>query len=144
MMGGGMGYGGGGGRGRGRGGRGRGMGRGMGTLQGTPGSKPENPEHEVEMLRAQTGAIMAQFQAVNARISETQDTEASTRGGDAEIEKRAAVVDQERCTGCGICIEACPEEAITVEYVAMIDPQKCTVCGSCVDECPNEAISLPN
>jgi len=55
----------------------------------------------------------------------------------------AAIVDEQRCTGCGICEDGCPQEAITVEDVARVDAELCTECGVCVDECPNEAISLP-
>ena len=61
---------------------------------------------------------------------------------DAEDRRITAVVDLERCAGCNICAEVCPEGAISVENIAMIDPQKCTGCGSCIDECPNDAISL--
>ena len=55
-----------------------------------------------------------------------------------------AVVDQERCVSCGLCVELCPEQAISMSlnYIVAIDPGTCTGCGSCVDECPNEAISL--
>ena len=87
---------------------------------------------------------MAQLQALNDRISEIEETNPPKRGGDEESQQGIAVVDPERCTGCGICIDACPEEAISVENIAVIDTIKCTGCGSCADECPNEAISLPN
>jgi len=55
----------------------------------------------------------------------------------------AAKMDKEQCTGCGICVDACPQEAITVDDIAKVDPEKCTDCGTCVEECPNEAISMP-
>jgi NAD-dependent dihydropyrimidine dehydrogenase PreA subunit len=55
----------------------------------------------------------------------------------------AAVVDAEKCTGCGICEDACPLEAIKVEDDLARVGEECTECGSCVDECPNDAISLP-
>lgn len=57
----------------------------------------------------------------------------------------AAEVDSDKCTGCGLCVEVCPVEAIKVadDDVAVVDADECTDCGACVDECPNEAISLP-
>ena len=56
----------------------------------------------------------------------------------------AAVVDKVKCTGCSVCVDECPVEAITiVSDVATIDVDKCTECGQCVDACPNEAITLP-
>ena len=55
----------------------------------------------------------------------------------------AAIVDEEKCTGCGICEDECPQEAITVDDVAHVNADLCTECGVCVDECPNQAIFLP-
>jgi len=55
----------------------------------------------------------------------------------------ASTVDVEKCTGCSICIEVCPFEAITLnDEKAVIDDDTCTECGVCVNECPNDAISL--
>ncbi|KYK31071.1 MAG: ferredoxin [Thermoplasmatales archaeon SG8-52-3] len=54
----------------------------------------------------------------------------------------AAVVDKDKCTACGSCVEACPVDAIKLDEKATIDKDNCIDCGTCVDECPEEAISL--
>lgn len=47
---------------------------------------------------------------------------------------------QERCTGCGICIKRCPQNAIEViNSVPTTDKQKCSLCGKCTNFCPNNA-----
>ncbi len=53
-------------------------------------------------------------------------------------------IDQEKCTGCGICIPYCPAKAITiVEKKAKVDEEACFECGNCsrirVVRCPSEA-----
>jgi len=56
----------------------------------------------------------------------------------------AVKINQEKCTGCGLCVEVCPVEAISMEDdKAKIDAEKCVDCGQCVEECPNEAINMP-
>lgn len=55
----------------------------------------------------------------------------------------AVVVNEDLCTGCGICEDECPHEAITVDEVAVVDHDLCTECGICVNACPDDAISLP-
>ncbi|MBU0490315.1 MAG: 4Fe-4S binding protein [Chloroflexi bacterium] len=47
----------------------------------------------------------------------------------------------DECLACGICLDECPEEAISEgDPIYVIDPAKCTDCGTCADACPNEAI----
>ena len=54
-----------------------------------------------------------------------------------------AFVDEEKCTGCGECTEACPLEAIELDDdVAKVDEDTCSDCGACVDVCPVEAITV--
>ncbi|MEW6618620.1 MAG: 4Fe-4S binding protein [bacterium] len=62
------------------------------------------------------------------------------KGGNKEM---PAIVDTEKCDGCGTCVEVCPTEAIALEDdVAQVNEDECTECGTCVEECPNGAISM--
>ena len=50
-------------------------------------------------------------------------------------------VDGSKCTGCGICVEICPVDAISMkEEKAKIDMEICIRCGKCHDVCPQEAV----
>jgi len=50
-------------------------------------------------------------------------------------------VDEEKCTGCNICVERCPVDAISMENQrAEIDMDKCIHCGTCHSVCPQEAV----
>jgi len=52
-------------------------------------------------------------------------------------------VDREKCTGCGICEDVCPVNALEVsDGVLSIDRGSCTLCGVCVSVCPVNAISI--
>ena len=56
----------------------------------------------------------------------------------------SAVVNQEKCAGCGVCIEVCPVQAISLNLKrkAQVNSEKCIECGKCARECPNQAIEL--
>lgn len=48
-----------------------------------------------------------------------------------------------KCTGCGSCIDSCPQKAIQIiEANSTNDRSKCVGCGKCVEVCPNEARSI--
>jgi len=46
----------------------------------------------------------------------------------------------EKCKGCGLCIKACPFEAINLVNKLAIINEKCTACGACISSCKFEAI----
>ena len=49
----------------------------------------------------------------------------------------------EKCTGCGMCMEGCPEAAIRIiEGKSATDRRLCKGVGKCAEICPNEARSL--
>lgn len=50
-------------------------------------------------------------------------------------------VNDERCTGCGACLDICPTAAIElVDGIADIRTHLCNGCQACVDACPQGAI----
>jgi len=54
-----------------------------------------------------------------------------------------AILDQELCNQCGICIEKCIFEAISNENNEIqFDNDKCFGCGLCAYNCPQKAVKL--
>jgi Pyruvate/2-oxoacid:ferredoxin oxidoreductase delta subunit len=55
-----------------------------------------------------------------------------------------SVIDQDDCTGCGICVERCPTDAIQLNEDGKAEREEsyCFGCGICARFCPEEAISL--
>ena len=53
-------------------------------------------------------------------------------------------IDEEKCTGCGACLRACPHRAISGEKEGphTIDAATCVKCGICHDECQFDAVVI--
>jgi len=59
-----------------------------------------------------------------------------------EIDPLIAMVDEDACTGCGICVEVCPYEARTLnerKRIAEVNDALCAGCGGCIAACPSNA-----
>ena len=52
------------------------------------------------------------------------------------------IVDHEKCTGCGECVEICPVEVYELrdEISIPFNAEECTGCESCIEVCEREAI----
>jgi NAD-dependent dihydropyrimidine dehydrogenase PreA subunit len=54
------------------------------------------------------------------------------------------IVDEEACTGCGVCIDSCPSEVFEMEdeIAKAVRVDDCTACRLCETDCPAEAITV--
>jgi len=53
------------------------------------------------------------------------------------------LLNKEKCTGCQICIDACPFSALFMKEGYPEATEECRLCGLCIKSCPEGALSLP-
>ena len=53
-------------------------------------------------------------------------------------------VDNEKCAGCGECVDVCLEEVYELqdEESVPVNVEECSGCESCVEVCGQEAINI--
>lgn len=58
--------------------------------------------------------------------------------------KAVAVIDENTCIGCTLCIQACPVDAIVgaAKQMHVIVADQCTGCELCLPPCPVDCISM--
>lgn len=64
-------------------------------------------------------------------------------GGAADADGDLTCADT--CVFCGLCVKACPADAIKVDRKAKsweVDTNACIKCGACIDKCPKKSLSF--
>ena len=66
--------------------------------------------------------------------------------------KGAIVVNTDRCKGCSLCVDACPQNVIALAakkvnvhgypYVEAVRQEACVGCSSCAIVCPDGCIAV--
>ncbi|MCX6320452.1 MAG: 4Fe-4S binding protein, partial [Bacteroidia bacterium] len=87
------------------------------------------------------------MESVNSALSAATKSFSYISKGELEIEPIIAQIDNDQCTWCRVCAEACPFDAIHKEIngtkdIAVINNSVCKGCGMCLPVCPSDAINL--
>ncbi|HSH28312.1 MAG TPA: electron transport complex subunit RsxB [Thiohalobacter sp.] len=58
--------------------------------------------------------------------------------------RMVAVIDEQVCIGCTLCIQACPVDAIlgAAKHMHTVIAEECTGCELCVEPCPVDCIHM--
>ncbi|WP_018875761.1 MULTISPECIES: electron transport complex subunit RsxB [unclassified Thioalkalivibrio] len=61
-----------------------------------------------------------------------------------EQEKAVAIIDENICIGCTLCIQACPVDAIlgAAKQMHTVIEEECTGCELCIEPCPVDCITM--
>ncbi len=65
-------------------------------------------------------------------------------GAKGKVLRKVVRIDEEKCTGCGICIPACAEGALRIVdgKARLVSDKYCDGLGACLGECPEGAITV--
>jgi ferredoxin len=89
---------------------------------------------ELLFLKLRAQALILRLDRLNRRLGSLQQGEGASLS--------VAVVDPQKCLGCGLCEKACPVGTVSVNEAASVEPELCIGCGRCISQCPQGAIQL--
>ena len=100
-----------------------------------------------ELYPGDTRAVLEPFQLYEGQgeyldINVVPVMHESFAFGGAAPEARGYFVTDD-CTGCGVCVSACPQSCIALdgpEGRARIQQEHCLRCGACAEACPSRAV----
>jgi NADPH-dependent glutamate synthase beta subunit-like oxidoreductase/coenzyme F420-reducing hydrogenase delta subunit len=113
------------------------------------GEAQELPEGVVEKTPTSPRCLI-QTLPLDDRLAAFDEVALGLTGEQAVLEAQrclhcnlGATVDEERCIGCGTCVEACPLEIPSLDSNGRLDLDlfQCQACGTCVAECPVQAVN---
>jgi NAD-dependent dihydropyrimidine dehydrogenase PreA subunit len=106
---------------------------------GSPCREETCPHCKTPLVRSDRGIFNNQEKVINENNSEKELlNNLQLKSKKMNLPK----VNPDICTGCGICIENCPVQAIElIDDKAFINESECTNCRLCESVCPVGAIS---
>lgn len=66
----------------------------------------------------------------------------------AKTKRKIIIIDEEKCTGCGLCVPSCPEQAMEIvdtekgKKARLVKEFYCDGLGACLGSCPEDAIKI--
>lgn len=94
-------------------------------------------ESDIKELTEFGNKIRTSWEFLNAEVNVPGNYPYKAYGG-VQLKPKAG----KRCSGCGLCAEKCPTDAVSRENPELTDEKKCISCMRCINICPNGARSL--
>jgi len=78
------------------------------------------------------------------RLKSTIPDSSLKEGEESMVQRSIVKIDEEKCTGCGLCIPACAEGALRIVdgKAKLVSDKYCDGLGACLGECPEGAITI--
>lgn len=103
-------------------------------VPGVPCSSKSCPDCKTGLVRSESSGNSIEVKVSDSSIQPTEKPTPPTID--------YPIVDSELCTGCGVCMDICPTNAIVLkDDKAFIVNDLCRNCKKCVRVCPSEAIN---